>query len=154
MIPSSAFILLRFAAYRQWPLVQQSSWLKAHSLRIACSAFIFALLLAVLKVLVALSYSSSQFSLPFTRTHIAFEHDVATVPLPSMLKNLTHVMTTTIDGHSHYSATEAVFDCKPQCKLQQPKALNSLCGMYISATFYIAYLGYEIRKFFLYSKLS
>jgi hypothetical protein len=147
MLLSSAFILLRFAAYRQWPFVQRSSWLRANSLRIGGSAFIFALLLAVLKVLVALSYSSSQFSLPFTRAHIAFEHVEAVVPLPSALtKNLTHVMTTTVDGRSQYSLTEAVFDCRPQCKLQQPKALKSLCGMYISATFYIAYLGYEIHR--------
>jgi hypothetical protein len=146
----ATLIGLRYAANRRWKSVYESEWLRARSLHISVGFFIVATVLAVLKVLVATSYSGLLLHAPRIQFDGADDSRHAFVRLPSSVTNCTHVSTETngmtFDHHTRHGECVVAVDCAMQCALQMPKALETLCSMYLLAAFYIAYLGYELHR--------
>jgi hypothetical protein len=147
----ASFVLLRFAALKQWKLVTGSEWLKAHSLLVVIVFYAVAFALAVVKMCVASSYAGLQFGgyQVFTPPPIRYAAPLVHIALPT-LSNCTSVSTTGADGRTTFTTgtCEAIVPCQQQCHLRSPVALETLCSVYFLATFYfyIVYLGYEFHR--------
>jgi hypothetical protein len=146
----AALIGLRYAANCRWKAVYEFQWLKDHSLHVSVGFFVMAAFLAILKVLVATSYSGMLLHAPRIQFDGADDGRHAYVRLPSSVTNCTHVSTETngitTEHHTRHGECVVAVDCARQCTLQMPKALQTLCSMYLLAAFYIAYLGYEFHR--------
>jgi hypothetical protein len=142
----ASFMMLRYAAYQGWRVLHRSHWLKANSLKIVLGFVVATGALAMLKIYVALSYS---------RSTITYAKPVVTIELPSQLTNCTNItMTSLLPGSStkHQGTTNPAAvcsvkaTCDQQCMLVTPPTLQTLCPMYLFATAYIFYLGYEFHR--------
>jgi hypothetical protein len=143
----ASFMMLRYAAYQGWRVLHHSHWLKANSLKIVLGFVVATGALALLKIYVAMSYS---------RSTITYAKPVVMIELPSQLTNCTNITTTSLlpgsskNWHQGTANPAAVCSvkatCDQQCMLVTPPTLQTLCPMYLFATAYIFYLGYEFHR--------